>query len=225
MAEPLATIMKYIITILILLVSLSVSGQPHKIPELINYLSICDENEVFENYNRINNRIAKQDISKNILTLQLDIYGNCSIGDTSWINYSNDTLFIWTGPIEMQINDYVIMIAESECDCYFHLFYDILNLEKTPQTVIFNENVISLTSQKFLPEEYKLINGKEYLIYDSNGVYYEYNFYKNGNIKTIRMEYGLISKVLHYNEKNELIEVYLDTRLLEDGNQKIMKIK
>jgi len=217
--------MKHALVILILLFSLRVAGQTNKTPELLNYLPICDNNVQFENSYRINDRIVKQSLLSGILTLQLDVYGNCSIADTSWMDYKNDTLFIWTGPVTVKINEGELMITESECDCYFHLFYDIFNLDAIPQTVVFNKNVITQTEQKFLSSEYKLINGNEYLIYDSDGVYYEYSFYENGNIKNIRKEYGQILQLLHYNENEELTEVYFDSRHIENGIQKNIEIK
>jgi len=200
-------------------------AQTSNSPRLLKYLPICDKNVDYENHYRINNRIVNQTINNQTLTVELDIYGNCAIEDTSWIDYRNDTLLITTGPIKEKVNDKLVIISEAECDCYFHLFYEIQNIKILPQTILFNNKRLVLSDNKYLPEEHKEINGEKYLIYDSTGKFFEYEFYNNGKLKKIRKEYGQIFEVYQFNEYEELIEIYFDSRAVENGSRKTIKIK
>ena len=188
--------MRLLFTFIVLLSSTNLIAQTSISPRLLNYLPICDENLDFENHYRINNRIINQTINNQILTLEIDVYGNCAIEDTSWIEFRNDTLSIKTGPIVERINENLVVISEAECDCYFHLFFDIQNIDVIPETIMFNNKKLELSDNKFLPSEFKEINGTKYMIYDSNGIFYEYEFYDNGKLKKViklkpKMSFGI----------------------------------
>ena len=186
-------------------------------PEVLNFTAICDENDLFENHHRINNRIISKDFNSGIYSLAIDLYGNCSISDSSWISISNDTLQIWTGPTDTIIGNWRILIAGSEGDCYFHLKYDIDKLSKEPNTILFNGTELNESRDKFLPEQYITLQGRKYLQYDSNGVAYYYNFYDSGILKRIRKESGLLTQVWLYSESGKLFEIFTDNRAIPGG--------
>lgn len=216
--------MRQILTIFVFLMAINLGAQTPISPKLLNYLPICDENFNFENHHRINNRIVNQTLYNQMLSLEIDVYGNCAIGDTSWIEFENNTLQIWTGPIEKIYSDYNVIITETECDCYFHLYYDIQNINSIPDTILFNNKKLEITNNKYLPEVYIEIDSEKHLIYDTNGNYYEYEFFENGKLKKRRKEFGQIFQVYFFNENGELIKVYYDSKELEKGKRKTIKI-
>ncbi len=186
-------------------------------PDVFNFTAICDENELFENHYRINSRILSKDFSNGIYSLAIDLYGNCSISDSSWISLSNDTLKIWTGPTDTIIGNNRILIAGSGCDCYFHLKYDIDKLTNEPNVVLINGKEIQESKDKFLPEQYSSLCNEEYLQYDSNGVAYEYDFYDSGVLKRIRKESGVLAQVWFFSESGKLVEILTDNRAVPGG--------
>jgi len=208
---------KIFLIILTVLISFEAFNQNSKNPEIINYRAICDQNELFENHSRINPRIISRDFKDDIFTLVIDINGNCCISDTSWVELSKDTLYIFTGPIDTINNKTRIIIAPTECDCFFHLSYDIEGLSKEPTTFYFNGSEIKESNEKYLPEEYITLNKKQYLLYDSNGKYYEYEFYESGNLKRKRIESGLFAQIWFYSESGKLIEIWTDNRAISNG--------
>ena len=205
---------------LTLLISFKAFNQNSITPGILNYSAICDQNELFENHTRINPRILSRTLSDDIYNIALDVYGNCSISDTSWLEFSGDTLHLWTGPRDTIIEDTRIIIVSSECDCFFHISYDIIGLADEPNTICFNGNEIKESNDKFHPEEYITLKGKQYLLFDSCGRRYEYSFYESGVLKRKRIEYGLLAQIWHYSETGKLTEIWTDNRAIENGKMK-----
>ncbi|WP_282126646.1 hypothetical protein [Marinifilum flexuosum] len=208
---------KNCIFILTLFVSFAACSQSTINPSIINYKAICDQNEFFENHSRIKPRIISRGFKDDIYTLELDIYGNCSISDTSWVEYFKDTLHIWTGPIDTFYRNARIIIVPTESNCFYHLSYDIKGLSKEPSIICFNGNELKESNDKFLSEEYITLNEKQYLLFDSKGKYYEYEFYKSGIIKKMRIESGLLAQIWFYSENGKLIEIWTDSRAIPNG--------
>ncbi len=208
---------KSLFIILVLFTSIKVIAQDYSKTEILSYTAICDENEMFENHYRINSRILSKSFNHGIYSLAMDVYGNCSISDTSWTSLNKDTLNIWTGPTDTIVGEYRIFIPDSECDCYFHLNYDIKGLLKEPKVIQFNGLEIKESNDKFLPEQYITLHGEQYLIFDSNGVNYNYDFYETGVLKRIRKESGLLAQIWFFSETGELIEIWIDNRAIPGG--------
>jgi hypothetical protein len=210
-------ILKTLLAFFTISLSLQTAAQSTTEACILDYAAICDGNELFENHYRINNRIVSKNFRDGILSLSVDLYGNCSISDTSWISLSNDSLKIWTGPRDTIVGQNHIIISASECNCYYHLSYEIGKLACEPNTVLINGKEIKQSKDKFLAEQFMSINGKEYLQYDTNGLAYKYEFYESGKLKRIRTESGLLAKVWYFSEAGQLTEILIDNRALPGG--------